>query len=196
MRKTYFNILAFTFLGLSTFAIDALPQQKANLVSGQSIITIKGTSSLHDWEEKIEKFSIEFLLKIQDKDVTGIDRVNFVCKSASIESESSLMTNKTRDALQAEKFPDITFKLVSVDNLTSLGGTFSGVLSGDISLAGVNKRINISFTGNNTGDRILIKGSKMLNMSDYKIKPPTAMLGTLKAGDQVTISFSLQFQLG
>jgi len=30
-------------------------------------------------------------------------------------------------------------------------------------------------------------------MSDFDITPPTAMLGTLKTGDKVKVSFSFQF---
>jgi polyisoprenoid-binding protein YceI len=157
-------------------------------------MTIQGTSSLHDWEEKVDKFEVNLSLKLKEKEIASIDKANFVCKAASISSENSIMTNKTLEALKAEKFPEITFKLVSVDKLTSQGGTFSGTASGDISLAGVTKRISIAFTGSNANNRITLKGSKTVSLKDYNIKPPTAMLGTLKTGDQVTISFNLQFQ--
>ena len=104
------------------------------------------------------------------------------------------MRNKTLEAIKAEKFPEITFRLVSIDKLTSQGGIFSGTASGDISLAGVTKRITISFTGSNANTRITLKGSKTVSLKEYNIKSPTAMLGTLKTGDLVTISFNLQFQ--
>jgi hypothetical protein len=42
-----------------------------------------------------------------------------------------------------------------------------------------------------SGNRIQIKGSKKVKMTDFNISPPTAMLGTLKTGDEVTISFTL-----
>jgi len=179
---------------LSILSATIFAQQNLSLIPASSTMMIQGTSSMHDWEEKVEKFDVNLSLKLKDKEITGIDKVNFVCKSASISSDNSIMTNKTHDALQVEKYPDITFKLVSVDKLSSQDGTFSGTVSGDISLAGVTKRITLSFTGNNVNNRITFKGSKTLNMNEYKIKPPTAMLGTLKTGEQVTITFNLQFQ--
>lgn len=32
---------------------------------------------------------------------------------------------------------------------------------------------------------------KKLNMRDYKMEPPTAMMGTIKVGEEVTIDFDL-----
>jgi len=196
MNKSGSYKAIFLIIWVAFSALTAFPQQQVNLIPGQSSLKIRGTSSMHDWEEKVEKFDVNLILKIKDNEITGIDKVNFNCKSASITSDNSLMTNKTHDALLVEKFPEITFRLVSVDNLTSSGGIFSGTLSGDLSLAGVTKRVNITFTGNKTGNRFAVKGSKMLTMTEFKIKPPTAMLGTLKTGDAITISFDLQFQNG
>jgi hypothetical protein len=181
-------------LCLSVFSATTFSQQAVSLIPASSTMTIQGTSSLHDWEEKVDKFEVNLSLKLKEKEITSIDKVNFVCKAASISSENSIMTNKTLEALKAEKYPEITFKLVSIDKLTSQGGTFSGTANGDISLAGVTRRIAIAFTGSNANNRIILKGSKTVSLKDYNIKPPTAMLGTLKTGDQVTISFNLQFQ--
>ena len=173
----------------------AILQTTVNLIPGQSSVIIKGTSSLHDWEEKVEKFTINLNLKFNGKKITGIDHVLFICKSGSIVSDNSIMTNKTRNALLVEKYPDITFKMASVDNLSLQDGSFSGTLAGDVSLAGVTKRVTIAFTGVHSENKISIKGSKELNMNDFKIKPPTAMMGALKTGEQVTIYFQLSFQV-
>jgi polyisoprenoid-binding protein YceI len=186
--------LTLTLLSITICAVTLFSQQAVNLIPASSTMTIQGTSSLHDWEEKVDKFEVNLSVKTRDKEITSIDRANFVCKAQSISSESSMMTNKTLEALKAKDYPDISFKLVSVDKLSSQEGNFSGTISGDITLAGVTKRISISFTGSNVNNRIALKGSKMVSLKDYNIKPPTAMMGTLKTGDQVTISFSLLFQ--
>jgi hypothetical protein len=38
---------------------------------------------------------------------------------------------------------------------------------------------------------ISFAGSKKLKMTDYKIKPPTALLGSLTTGDEVEIVFQV-----
>jgi polyisoprenoid-binding protein YceI len=169
-------------------------QQAITLMPGQSAVSIKGTSSLHDWEEKVDKFNVTLIVKFKEIEITGIDKVQFNCQSSSIISENSIMTNKTHNALQVDKYPEIIFKLVSLNNLSSQNGIFSGTMVGDLVLAGITKRISLAFTGIHSGTKTSIKGSKDLNLNDFKIKPPTAMMGALKTGEQVTISFQLNFQ--
>lgn len=170
-------------------------QQNVQLIPAQSQIIIKGTSNLHDWEENVEKFNVILDLNFNNQQVTQIEKVHVNLKSKSIVSENNIMTNKTHEALRVEKYPDIEFKLVSVDKLSSADGKFSGTLSGDVTLSGVTKRITVPFSGVQAADKITIKGSKELNMSDFNIKPPSAMLGALKTGNEVTISFQLNFQI-
>jgi polyisoprenoid-binding protein YceI len=194
--KNYFHtgfITAVLLLALSNQAL--LSQQSITLIPDQSHIIIKGTSTVHDWEESAEKFNVSLNFKFSEKEITGISKAQVIVKSKSITSDNSIMTNKTHDALKVEQYPDIEFKLVSVDKISSASGQFSGTVVGDITLAGVTKRISLAFTGQHNGSKISIKGSKDLNMSDFKIKPPTAMLGTLKTGEQVTVSFQLNFQI-
>jgi polyisoprenoid-binding protein YceI len=105
------------------------------------------------------------------------------------------MNNKTKDALRTEKYPEIVFTMVSTDKLTSANGKFSGVLTGDLNLAGVTKRISIAFSGHYENNRIKITAVKDINIIDFKIKPPTAMMGVLKTGENVVISFQLQFSV-
>lgn len=170
-------------------------QQTIRLLPDQSEITIRGTSNLHDWEEKVENYKVNLNLEFDENKLKGISQVHVTLMSGSIVSENSIMTNKTHDALNVNKYPQIEFRLVSVDNLTATDGKFSGTLAGDITLAGVTKRINVVFTGVHAGNNISIKGSKELNMVDFRIEPPTAMLGTLKTGKEVTVSFQLSFQI-
>jgi len=193
--KTYkiYNSLLSGFLALILMQHAVAQQQAVTLIPDQSEITIKGTSNLHDWEENVESFKVNLFLKFQEKEIAGIDKVQVTLQSNSIVSENSIMTNKTHDALNVKKYPHIEFRLVSVDNLSSSDGKFSGTLVGDVTLAGVTKRISLAFSGVHSGNKISIKGSKELNMEDFKIDPPKAMLGTLKTGEEVTILFQLNF---
>jgi len=179
-----------------TFAINsAWAQPTVRLIPDQSEITIKGTSNLHDWEENVENFRVTLDLAFNENEIRGIDHVQVTLQSNSIVSENSIMTNKTHNALNVKKYPQIEFRLVSVDRLLSDQGKFSGTLVGDVTLAGVTKRISLVFSGVHSGNRVSIKGSKELNMSDFKIDPPTALMGTLKTGKEVTVSFQLNFQV-
>jgi hypothetical protein len=38
---------------------------------------------------------------------------------------------------------------------------------------------------------VQIIGSRKLNMKDFNMVPPTAMMGTIKVGEEVTVNFNL-----
>jgi polyisoprenoid-binding protein YceI len=175
--------------------ISAVSQQSVRLLPADSKIIITGTSNLHDWEETVEQFEVVLDMKFEKNEILGIDHAHFNCKSGSISSDNSIMTNKTMDALKTDKYPEIAFTMVSIDKLSSANGKFSGVVIGDLILAGVTKRISIPFSGHYENRRIKITAGKDLNLNDFKIKPPTALMGTLKTGENVVLSFQLQFSV-
>jgi len=171
-------------------------QQGVILIPAESKITVSGTSNLHEWEEKVDKFDVSMQILPKGPAIAGISNVTFRSKSASVMSDNSIMTGKTHDALQVDKHPEILFRSSDISVPDLQGGSLKGNLTGDIVLNGVTKRVVISYTGILSGDRLEISGSQILDMKDYNIKPPTALMGTLKTGDKVTVSFSLKFRVG
>jgi len=171
-------------------------QKQVTLIPSESKILIKGTSNLHDWEEKVEKFEVSLLLLTGGAGDSRISDVSFISKSVSVGSDNSIMTGKTHDALQVKKHPEIKFRSSDLTVLDLKGNKFTGSLTGELILNGVTKEIKIDFSGTLSGDRIEVSGSQTLSMADYNIKPPTAILGTLKTGDKVTVIYSLKFKIG
>jgi polyisoprenoid-binding protein YceI len=178
---------------LTNSNINVLSQQSVRILPADSKIIITGTSNLHDWEEKVVKFDIAVAIKFEKNEIVGFDQVHFNCKSESITSDHAIMTGKTMEAIRAEEYPDIVFNMVVIDKLNSVDSKFSGALTGDLKLAGVTKRISVAFTGSYENNRIIINARKVLNLSEFKITPPTALMGTLKTGENVVVSFQLQF---
>jgi polyisoprenoid-binding protein YceI len=193
--KTYLSKAAFCILLANTIGLTLAGQQSVKLIPAESRITIKGTSNLHDWEENVGNFNVSLSLKIINSEIQGIENVRLVCKSNSIASEYAIMTNKTMEALKTDKYPDIVFTMESVENLKSVSEKSSGTVTGYLTLAGSTQRIRVVFNGQVSNNRIVISGNKDINMNDFKIKPPTAILGTLKTDETVVISFQLCFRL-
>ena len=156
-------------------------------------ILIIGTSNLHDWNMNVVKSSCEAEFDTDGLRLKSINKVIFSCKPSDIKSNSNLMDRKTHEALKAEKFPVIKFSLSSGTEIKSDNRNFSGNLKGTLLVAGVTKIVEIPFTGFVNDDNSLrVEGSVDLKMSDFKISPPTALLGTLKTGDNISVSFSLK----
>jgi len=184
------KVSLFFFLILISF----IAHSQAFEISKTNSAAVKGTSSLHDWVMDLKVIQSGFMLVREGNNVKGVDNISFSCKARDLKSESSIMDKKAYDALKAKEFPDITFKGTSVTGFVSSGKKFSGKLIGNLSLAGVTHEITVPFTGSFSDSKTVnIESSAELTFRGFGMNPPTAMLGTLKTGDKVTILFNLQY---
>jgi polyisoprenoid-binding protein YceI len=190
--KTQIFLLAlfFNFLGI-------LPPQKivkkttSNKILTSNVI-IKGTSTLHDWESVAEK--TEANLSISDLNDTSIETLNVKVEVLSIKSGKKLMDKLTYKALKADKYPMITF-IFKEGNVIKEDTKFVYIkLIGDLTIAGVTKNVAVQTKINKTGKNIALEGEYKLKMTDFGIKPPRALLGTIKTGNEITIEFNLKFK--
>jgi polyisoprenoid-binding protein YceI len=166
-------------------------KQTLKTLPTSSKMTIKGTSSLHDWTVDVGDFQCDMTM-ISDLSLMKIESVAYTGKAKSIKSDNSTMDKKILEALKADKFPNIRFTVRSSRDVTMTDKKFSGLITGDITIAGKTKSETIHFTGEMiSANRMRINGTKKLKMTDFGISPPTAMLGALKTGDEVSVTFSL-----
>jgi polyisoprenoid-binding protein YceI len=170
-----------------------LAQKQAKLLKSASSVTIKGTSTLHDWEEKVNQFECELVLDATANKLVSIQKGQFKCNVKSIESGNSMMNSKTYEALKYKTSPEIHFTLKSVEQLSVSGNKYSCNIIGDATIAGVTRQITIPASGTVQNNNIIIKGTTSINMPDFAIVPPTAMMGSIKTGKVATVSFSLSF---
>jgi polyisoprenoid-binding protein YceI len=192
MRQFLITVWLTAILAVS-FPLISCSQAIAKLNLPDSKVYVRGTSSMHDWEVAFEKYDVEFSFRNSDNGKMSISNVKAVFAGASVTSENNIMTGKARDALMVREHPEIVFISDGAENIVLNEGKINGTLNGKLSLGGVSKSIDIGFSGNVKGDRILISGSEEVNMADYGIKPPTALLGTLKTGEKVTVELRLSF---
>lgn len=170
-----------------------LTQKQAYSITTGSSMKITGTSSLHDWEEQVQKFTCDISATITDSNIS-IESISLVAKTKSIKSHSSIMDGKTYKALKSETFPEIIFKNTNVLNCELTDNTFKGTVKGSLSIAGQSRPVSIYISGKVSDGRLMqISGSKNLKMSDFGIEPPTAMMGTLKTGDEIKVIFNLKY---
>lgn len=157
---------------------------------------VAGTSNLHDWTAAVEKISGTMKVTAESGKALDIKDVDLIFDSKSLKgSKGSIMDSKIKDALKSEKFPTIQFKLNQIGNTSFQGSTSQIKATGVLTVSGTSRSISITTTGKLLpNDEIEITGSSKLKMSDFKIDPPTAMLGTLKTADEVTVTFKLVFQ--
>lgn len=156
-------------------------------------MTIKGTSNLHAWQSKVNEVRANGGLQTEGTTLKAIQWLNVEIPVKTIKSEKgSIMDNKTYDALQASNHPNISFKLEKTAGINKSGDGYNINASGYLTIAGTAKKIDLYVYGKVNGDgSISFSGSKKLNMTDYNIKPPTALMGTLTTGNEVEIVFQV-----
>ncbi|MBC7488597.1 MAG: YceI family protein [Cytophagaceae bacterium] len=161
-------------------------------------ITIHGTSNLHEWDEKVEIVSgnAEVIWNTDKSfDLNKID-IRFNVKSI-ISEEGSIMNHNTYKALKADNNPDIIFTLTNpIEAIKLEAHEKSFTVKANLTIAGVTKPIDMQVhLFMEERRKMTFEGSKKIKMTDYGIEPPTALLGTLKTGDEVTIHFKTNFMV-
>jgi hypothetical protein len=153
-------------------------------------MTVKGTSTLHDWVSNVEKLECKTSCLIEGNKLVDIKDVLITIPVESIKSEKGkIMDNKTYDAFNYEKYPSIVFTL---SNEKINAATLTVELNGSLVMAGTSRPIKLmtNYKILSNGD-LQITGAKKIKMTEFNMEPPVAMMGTIKVGDEVTISFDI-----
>jgi polyisoprenoid-binding protein YceI len=156
-------------------------------------LSISGTSSLHDWQMKSNQGKCEVVFDLGENDkITGVSGLNFTLDATTIKSEYTMMDNNTYKALKTKTNKNISFVLTSGVVTQSDPSSYVVKIIGNLTIAGKTQKIDLAATAkyNGADKSFTINGSKKLKMTDYGVDPPTAMLGTIKTGNDITISFS------
>ena len=183
LSKLQSVLIIFIFFAISNSTIA----QTLKINSASSTISILGTTNIHNFQSKVTQISGE--LVINDKQVQSM-KIEVPVKS--IKSNEKLMDSKTYEAFNSEKYPIITFTLTDAVIQKATVQDIDVLLTGNLTMAGVTKKISITTSGKSLKTGVFqFIGSVGLKMTDFKMKPPTAMLGMMKVGDAIILKFSI-----
>lgn len=166
---------------------------QGNFRAAQFTMSIKGTSNLHEWESKVTDVRATGSMTTDANTLQSIQSLQVEIPVKSIKSpKGSIMDNKTYDALDAKKHPNIIYNLEKVTSLNKKSDSYDINVTGTLTMAGASKKIDMTVKGKVGSDgSVTFSGSKKLKMTDYKIEPPKALFGTLTTGDDVEIVFQV-----
>lgn len=190
MKRVNFKYLLLSTLSIFLIHQPGFAQEEFKMDPAASKLIVSGTSTVHDWEIVAEGFSCEAAISLDENSIAGIHKIDFVCPAENLKSGNKLMDNKTYKALNSNKHPEINFQ-VSNSKEESTGNTVSGV-KGTLTINNTKKEVNLAFTTEPVNDNTLrVKGEVPLKMSDFGIVPPTAMMGTMKTGDDIKVTYEI-----
>jgi len=187
LKITILLLILFIF-STTIFAQNVL---KSNIQ--KSDLIVKGTSSLHDWNMVSNKFNCSITVQ-NNAEMVLINDVKFTCNSNSLKSENSIMDKKAWDALKTDEFKFIQFNSNELIELKITSKKTEGKIDGELILLGIKKKISLPYKSElDELGNLNIKGEISIKMSEFSIEPPTALMGTIKTGDVITISFQVVF---
>jgi polyisoprenoid-binding protein YceI len=148
---------------------------------------VEGTSTVHDW--RCDAAGFEGQLDIE-AGTNGIAQAEVTVPVDQLECKNGTMNKKTRNALKSDDHPAIHFVLDAAEVTPGADGGFSAATTGRLTIAGQTHTVELAVEGRWMDDgRVQLTGALPLLMSDFGVDPPTAMLGTLKTRDAVTVHF-------
>jgi len=169
--------------------------QNFKLNNAQSDLQVKGTSSLHNWQIKADSLSGKAVFDIKSGALKGISALTFTVTVNDLKGEKKGLTKKMRSTLSAQKYKTINYhftKLIDIYKVDSLH--FSVKTIGILTIAGFSKQIDLLLNFEILKSSIKISGKNNIKMTDFNLKPPKALMGILKTGDEVSVLFDVLYQ--
>ena len=94
-------------------------------------------------------------------------------------------------AIKAKDAPTIEFRVTGYD-VDRADGVVHGTLNGTLSLGGVQHPVAVRAEGRPDASGALhVVGSHEIRMTEFGLKPPSLMMGTMKVDERVKVSFEL-----
>jgi polyisoprenoid-binding protein YceI len=194
------RIATAALLALVMHAASAAAQETARIaVSPESKLWIDGTSNLHAWTCRAERLDASIDLdaaaisQLATAAPKALKRVQVKVPVKSLKCGHGAMDDNLYKALNADATPDISYILATFEAAPGdAKDSFTLHTIGTLTVAGKENKISLDVEATRMPDgSVKAKGMVPIKMTDYGIKPPTAIFGRLKTGDEVKINFEL-----
>jgi polyisoprenoid-binding protein YceI len=177
-------------------ALSAIPTaQPAPLAMDTARVTIAGSSNIHEytaWTDTVRVTRVKVAASVNAAtfwdDIVkpgALEGFEVAIPAATLTSPKEGLDKNMHKALKVEANRDITFRLARLER--SAAGAL--LAAGTLRIAGVEREVVLPLKLERRDAALVVKGSLPLLMTDYGIKPPTAMLGMLKTDPKVTVTF-------
>lgn len=155
-------------------------------------IKVLGTSNVHDWVLTSTILESQGEFKLDDHQLRSF---SFSLNAKSLKSEHESMDNRTYKTMKADQYPKVNYKLTSAIVTELQKNKYAIKTTGELTIAGVTQTILMTISAIiNSDNTITCTGSENIKLTDYKIDPPSFMLGAMKVKNDLTIQFNLIYK--
>jgi polyisoprenoid-binding protein YceI len=101
------------------------------------------------------------------------------------------MNEHMRKALKVNEFATIEFRMASYELARAVDG-MALTLDGTLTLGGVEKPITVAAQVKGADDgRLLVTGTHEVRMTEFGLKAPKLMLGTMRVDERIKVGFEI-----
>lgn len=162
--------------------------QTSFMIGPSPILKIEGGSTLHDWHMETVTVSGQGVFTIEGGSFVSAKNLQVSFLAESLKSGTSGLDKNAYKALNTNKNKEIKF---SLSNISGSGTSFTA--SGNLTIAGVTKPVSFPVKVTPSGKNFTFEGEFDTKLTAFSIDPPTALLGTVKTDDEITLSFKTTF---
>ncbi len=185
--------MRFNYIAVFLLCSQTLVAQSINKVelSSESSFRITGTSNINQFECEIKQGFHESQMAIWSS-IEG-NKISFKNTKVSInvnqiECANSHITNDLREALKEEEYPTISLELLSITGRLTKEQDVAKTL---IIIAGKSNIYYLKYSVKFLDEKSFqIKLNANLQLQDFDITPPTALMGLIKVNDTITIDLN------
>lgn len=171
-------------------------------LSHDSRLWLEGVTNINNYSCAADTMSGFGKLEDVEKPQDSIERhgkvsINVEIPVYELDCGKRAMNNDMFEALQAKKHPRIMYSLEEAQFIDYAQDENNDewmniYTKGVITVAGVDKNIEVNILGRVLdNNRFHVKGEKELDMTEFGVSPPKALLGLIKAKENITIKFDV-----
>lgn len=219
VAATFFTYAALVLLpaaGVANLALEPTGSTQVHILPASGV-ELLGSSNLGAWacrkgriEGKIEVAApTEAVLETVDRAGTQeakqtaskipSPRFRLRIPISSFSCGNRTMERDLHNTLSADRHPAIVYEFERLGGLVAADAErrhFDLVAIGDLALAGSERALEVRARADRNGPRnFRISGELPVRMTDFGIRPPTALFGLVRAKDQLIVRFDLRLEI-
>jgi polyisoprenoid-binding protein YceI len=178
--------------GLAILAPAALAAAILPLsVQPGSRVWVTGTSTARSY--RCESTQVEGTAEAGSANLSSLGEVTgarITIPVATLDCRNNTMNGHMRNALKAAQAPTISFRATTISVASSAEGA-AARLSGELTIGGQTQPVTMNATVSEEDGKLRVRGTKALVMTDYGLRPPSLMMGTMRVNPNVTVGFDV-----
>ena len=175
------------FIGLLFFTTITHGQDKKKLEADKKLSFMQYAMKhpMHDWDAKSTNNKC---VVVYNSKTSLLEAVAVIIPVRSFDSGNSNRDSHALEALEALKFPNVTF---SANQIQETNNQLS--IKGNLTFHGVTKPIEIIAKKTIADNNLKVEGKFEINMKDYGVEPPGLM--GIRANEKINLNFNMVFNL-